>query len=289
MAPRADTTLDHRARIARVLRRLEQSLDQGPDQSLTIDALAREAAYAKHHFHRVFRGVTGESVAGYLRRLRLERAARRLRHGGVTVTDAALEAGFTAPEAFTRAFTQHFGVPPAAYKGEPSPRVAALDPAQPAPPVDVRHEPAVPVLALRTLGSYAAVGQGFAALMGAAARSGLLAGPPRLYGLCHDDPDITAEHQLRFDACLAVLPGTPAAGDVAALTPREVPAGRYAVALHRGPYTTLSQTYLALIGRWLPATTHALCDEPVVEVYLDDPGVTAPEQLRTEVRVRLQR
>jgi AraC family transcriptional regulator len=282
MPPRADTTADHRARIARVLRLLEANLDR----ELGIDELARAAAYARHHFHRVFRGVTGESVAGHLRRLRLERAARRLRQG-TAVTGAALEAGFTAPEAFTRAFAQHFGVPPVAYKGEPSPRVAALDPAAPAPRVELRHEPAVPVLAVRTLGSYAAVGQGFAALMGAAAQAGLLRGPPRLYGLCHDDPDVTAEHQLRFDACLAVAPDTPApAGD--ALVARAVPGGRYAVAVHRGPYTTLSQTYLALIGRWLPTTAHALHDEPVVEVYLDDPRTTAAEDLRTEVRVRLQ-
>ena len=67
-----------------------------------------------------------------------------------------------------------------------------------------------------------------------------------------------------------------------------MPAGLYAVVVHRGSYATLSQTYLRLIGGWVPTTRHALCPEPVVEVYLDDPAVIPEAELRTEVWVRLE-
>jgi AraC family transcriptional regulator len=279
--PKKESTVgDHHERVARIVRYLEEHLEAPFD----VDDLARRAAYAKHHFHRVFRGITGETIAAHVRRLRLERAARRLRSAApsVTVTELALASGYEAPEAFTRAFTALFGVSPSAYKGEPSPRVTALGSGVDAPDVAIRFEPEIAVLALRHVGSYAGVGGTFAAMVAKASAAGIA--PSRLFGLCPDDPDVTPEALLRFDACVAP---PDAAARAAGLTPRSIPAGTYAVAVHRGSYETLSETYLALIGRWLPGTRYALADEPVVEAYLDDPGVTPAHDCRTEVRVRL--
>jgi AraC family transcriptional regulator len=45
------------------------------DQALDLGALAREAALSPFHFHRVFRGLTGETPLELHRRLRMERAA----------------------------------------------------------------------------------------------------------------------------------------------------------------------------------------------------------------------
>jgi len=62
--------------------------------------------------HRIFRGVVGETVAEHIRRLRLERAAQRLKSGERPVTEIAFEAGYEAHEAFTRAFRARFGASP---------------------------------------------------------------------------------------------------------------------------------------------------------------------------------
>lgn len=65
-----------------------------------------------------------------------------------------------------------------------------------------------------------------------------------------------------------------------------IPGGLYAVTLHRGSWTRLTDTYHALIGGWLPTTRHRPAPEPIVESYLD--GVDVPEaERRTEVRIRL--
>jgi AraC family transcriptional regulator len=272
---RAATLVDHRARVAAVQRFLEEHLDE----ALDFDALARRAAYAKHHFHRVFRGVTGESVQGFVRRLRLERAARRLRAGRGSVTEIALDAGYDAPEAFTRAFSAWFGVPPSAWRGEPSPEIAALPPELGPPEVELRWQEAIPVWTVRHAGSYAGVGSAFDRLVAATGLSARL----NLLGLCPDDTEITPEDKLRFDAGVAIADAPLAQG----LARAHIPAGTYAVTLHRGPYWTLHETYLRLIGRWLPATGHSLADEPVIERYLDNPHLTTPEDLRTEVCVRI--
>jgi AraC family transcriptional regulator len=64
--------------VARIVATLDEALDLG--------ALAREAALSPFHFHRVFRGMVGETPLELHRRLRLERAAWELLAGRAAVT-----------------------------------------------------------------------------------------------------------------------------------------------------------------------------------------------------------
>jgi AraC family transcriptional regulator len=74
------------------------------DQALDVHALALGAALSPFHFHRVFRGMVGETPIELHRRLRLERAAWCLRHQETPVTEIAFAAGYETHESFTRAF-----------------------------------------------------------------------------------------------------------------------------------------------------------------------------------------
>lgn len=281
-AVRASTDLDYQTRIIRVRRHLEANLDA----PIAPESLARIAAFSLHHFHRIFRGLTGESILAHVRRLRLERAARSLRTTDRAILPIAFEAGYESHEAFTRAFSAHFAMAPSTFRATPSATVTAFvrDDPGPLPAVEIRTFPPLRVACLRHDGSYASVGDTFERLVTWAQRRGVFGPGARLYGACPDDPDVTETARLRFDACLAVEDSVAPEGLVGVMT---IPGGTYAVALHRGPFERLSETYLALIGRWLPTTQHELADEAVIEAYLDDKTVTPPEELRTEVRVRL--
>ena len=91
-----------------------EALDEGLDGR----ALAARAMLSPFHFNRLVRAGIGEPPAAFRRRLLLERAAWRLGRG-VSVTDAGLEAGYDAIEAFSRAFTRAHGVPPSRFADEP--------------------------------------------------------------------------------------------------------------------------------------------------------------------------
>lgn len=78
--------------------------------------LARMAGMAQHHFQRQFAAVTGETVAGYIRARRMERAALLLRDTEQRVIDIALDAGFQTHAALTRAFSSHFGTSPQQFR-----------------------------------------------------------------------------------------------------------------------------------------------------------------------------
>ncbi|HLK66225.1 MAG TPA: helix-turn-helix domain-containing protein [Bryobacteraceae bacterium] len=80
------------------------------DGDLSLARLSGIAAFSPFHFHRIFQGITGETLNSHVRRVRLERAALLLKTSpGKRITDAALEAGFAGTAEFSRAFKNHFG------------------------------------------------------------------------------------------------------------------------------------------------------------------------------------
>src|ERR1700692_1762426 len=102
---KTSTEQDYRERIVRTLVFVQAHLGE----DLDLERLASVAAFSRFHFHRIFRGLTGETVKEHVRRLRLERAARDLRRLDEAITDIAFHAGFETHESFTRAFGDMFG------------------------------------------------------------------------------------------------------------------------------------------------------------------------------------
>ena len=79
-------------------------------------ALAAVAGFSVPHFHRVFSQQVGESPGVYIRRVRMERAGRKLRMGAVDIGEVALAAGYESHNAFSKAFKQHFGLSPSEFR-----------------------------------------------------------------------------------------------------------------------------------------------------------------------------
>ena len=86
------------------------------DEPLNREILAEIAGFSVSHFHRVFVDNTGESIANYVRRIRLERAGRKLRMGAVDITEVALAAGYGTQAAFGKAFKKRFGFSPTEFR-----------------------------------------------------------------------------------------------------------------------------------------------------------------------------
>ena len=94
-------------RVNRVLDYITQHLDG----DLSLTKLARVSNFSVFHFHRIFHGITGETLNTYVRRARLERAAQLMKAApGRRITDIALDVGFPGLAEFSRAFKTHFGI-----------------------------------------------------------------------------------------------------------------------------------------------------------------------------------
>jgi AraC family transcriptional regulator len=290
---------DYQARMLRVLVHIQQNLDD----ALSLEELAACAHFSPFHFHRIFRGLVGESVKEHVRRLRLERAAHRLRHGGQPITEIALDAGYQTLESFTRAFQRMFKQSPTEFRIRhsvvaygPSPSgvhfiaEGTLNNFHPARSqglplvVRIEHLPEMRVAFVRHVGPYEETDAAYEHLMAWAGRHGLLKPPVTVFGIAYDDPTVTAPARLRYDAALIVPPDLTSEGEVGVQT---IPGGRFAVTTHRGSYETLGETYTRFCGEWLPLSGLELLAAPALEFYRNSPQDTPPQELLTDIYMPL--
>ncbi len=291
---KTQTQQDYYERVLRVLVYIQQHLDE----TIELDDLAGVAHFSPYHFHRIFRGMVGESVKEHVRRLRLERAALRLKSSDRPITRIAFEAGFEAHESFTRAFGELFGMSPSKFRE--ARRAAAFPatasavhyvangqidrftPVKKEQAMDVRIEDVVPmrVAFVRHVGPYVQVGQAWSKLMGWAWPRGLVGPAAKMFGVCHDDPEITPPERLRYDACIPVADQVEPQGEIGVQT---IAGGAYAVTTHRGPYEKLGETYARLCGEWVPASGRELRAAPCLELYRNNPQTTPPDELLTDI------
>lgn len=286
------TLLDYGRRIDRVVAHIAANLDE----PLDLDRLAAIACFSPYHFHRIYRGMTGETAADTLRRLRLHRASGELVRGSAEVAGIARRAGYGSVEAFSRAFAQDYGLPPAAYrrKGQQSGqhRDVAGSPVATRPAIQetIMHDvtigelPALSLIGIDHTGPYMEIGGAFDRLFVWASSRNLFGPETRCLGVYFDDPDAVAPEKLRSFAGMTCVNPVTLEGPVRAL---ELPAGRYAQLIHKGPYAELDRSYRWLYGEWLPQSGHTPADSPCFEDYLNDPRGTPPEELLTRICVPL--
>lgn len=294
------TLSDYRTRTLRVLVHIQENLDR----QISLGEIAGVAGFSPYHFHRIFRGMVGESLAAHVRRIRLERAAHELRFSRRPVTQLAFEAGFSSHEAFTRAFRNMTGMSPSAYRSQQHPsslpaaashvhysaghRPRRFDPVdEGGSTMDVRivHRDPVRVAFARHIGPYDRVGETWERFMTVVGAEGLLGPGAEILGMCHDDPEVTPPAHLRYDACVSIADAVEPGHGIGVQT---IGGGDYALTTHEGPYRRLEETYAKLYGQWIPRSGRRVRAAPCLESYLNDPENTDPEELLTDILAPLE-
>ena len=87
------------------------------DPQLSVDSIARALNCSRRHLYNAFAG-EGESIAGYIQRLRLQACVRDLQaaSSGRPITDIALSWGFGNLSHFSRVFRDHTGKSPSEFR-----------------------------------------------------------------------------------------------------------------------------------------------------------------------------
>lgn len=99
-----------------VIYSLVQWIENNLERKLTIAEVATRAGYSKWHLQRLFRSVTGCSLADYIRSRKLEGARLTLISGEGSIIDIATLYGFSSQQSFTRVFVNRYRVPPRRYR-----------------------------------------------------------------------------------------------------------------------------------------------------------------------------
>jgi AraC family transcriptional regulator len=298
--------MDHRssyiARINRVLDHIETHLAE----PLDLEVLASVANFSAWHFHRVFRAMTGDTLAGWVRRRRLEVAASRLISSPSQSSSViGLDVGFASAEVFTRAFRAHFKVTPTAWRHGAHRDWAAVHqyrlskihqeqsklhqavaqafrqdsdlwpsgqvlPTGGAPmEVDIRNLPEKRVAYMRSVGPYGGTGipRTWQRFAAWCEANGLMTPRRTMYGICQDDPEITPPEKCRYDAAVEVNESFTPQGEIGVET---VAGGRYACAKFAGTTEEIHAAWMRFMSEWMPDSGYQVADGLAIELYGTD-------------------
>ncbi len=277
------TALEYRKRACQAMDFISRNLDR----DLSLEEIAEAGSFSMFHFHRIFKAVVGETVAGFTRRLRLELAANQLlSHPPDSITKIAMDGGFSSSQNFAKAFRLHFGMTPSAYqKSKKGNKVSKGGNAlslqagydsdtairnlsnierRTTVNAEVRELPEYNVAYVRKMGPYGkeTCERAFGELMQWAGPRGHL-GSGVLLGVYWDNPEVTPPEKCRIDACISVPSDTVPEGQVGIQT---ISGGPYGVCHFEIQGDSFQQAWEDAFA-WLVDSGHQCDNRPCYERY----------------------
>ncbi|MGA9472415.1 MAG: AraC family transcriptional regulator [Terriglobales bacterium] len=280
-APKAKTrgSSEYSRRIDRVIDYLRENLHR----PVKLGELADVACFSEFHFHRIFGAVSGETLNNFTNRLRLEKAARLLRYSDQSLTDIALDCGYSSSTAFSRAFRSGYETSPREFRKSGEIKKSKIckelfpkdeyglpmsaEEKKAAFPVRLIDIPERQVAYIRVTNAFE-MDRVLAALETVIewAKAQDIFSQGILFGMTVDDPHVTPKHLYRYEVCLASSSPFECMGGMSKL---KMPAMRYAAVKVSGDLHKIATAWDYLYRDWLINSVHEPEHAPALEVFLD--------------------
>ncbi len=275
---------EYTQRINRVIDYLHANLDR----QVKLKDLAKVACFSEFHFHRIFSAVSGETVNNFTNRLRLEKAARLLRFSDRSLTDIALDCGFSSSATFSRGFRSGYGTSPSQFRkngeikkskickelatGQEYVLPMSAEEKRAAFPVRLIDLPERQVAYIRitNVSDWNRIIAAFKAMIEWAKAQNIFS-RGILFGMTVDDPDVTPQHLYRYEVCLASsVPFKCMEG----MSKLKMPAMRYAATKVSGDIRKVATAWDYLVRSWLIQSAYEPEHAPALEIFLDKEKAT---------------
>ncbi len=279
---KTETNNEYHQAINRVVDYINTNLNN----TLDLKTLSGVANISEYHFHRIFSGIIGESLASHISRLRLEYTAQKLQTTNFSLTEIAERAGYQSQYSLSKAFKKHFGVTPSAFRNihtyfsnqipETKSEVKQLNP-------KFRFIEKIELVYIRIIAKYGSevdYESAWRKLWKFAKQKELINESTEYLGLSYDDPNITRSEQCRFYACISTEQAAKVEGEFGTIS---VEGGKYAVFLLKGSYSGLNDLYKSIYLDWLLQSGIKLRNSMPFEKYLNNPDKVSEEDILTEV------
>jgi AraC family transcriptional regulator len=278
----------HRGGYAQRIDRVIDYLRGNLHRPVKLAELANVACFSEFHFHRIFTAVSGETLNNFTNRLRLEKAARLLRYSEQSLTEIALDCGFSSSATFSRAFRSGYDTSPSEFRKsgeikkskickELFPQDAyglpmSAEEKRAAFPVRLIDIPERQVAYIRVKNAFA-MDKVLAALKTVIewAKSQDIFSQGILFGMTVDDPHVTPAHLYRYEVCLASSVPFECREGMSRLgiSKLKMPAMRYAAIKVSGDLDKVATAWDYLYRDWLISSDYEPEHAPALEVFLD--------------------
>jgi AraC family transcriptional regulator len=269
---------------------------QNLDKNLTVDEIADHCCFSKYYFNRVFKLIVGENIYSFIKRMKLENAAFKLRTSKDSpITNIAIEIGYS-PSNFASAFKQYFGLSASDYRkinGVPFKDSFAvvfdhihnlkkkenifeeID-----AKIRIKRMEGMNLVYKRTICNYTRDLQGaWEIFCEEIEEKNLLDTNSRFVGISYDDPLITDEDRCIYDMCMVV-------DKVSAINVHRIEPGMYACYEFYGKLEKLILVFNEIFAFWLPFCKFELDNRPSLEIYQE--GVDEKGNISVEICIPIK-
>lgn len=260
------------------INKVQDYIENNLGESLTIKRLSQMANFSEYHFQRIYGYMTGESLYGFIKRIRLEKAAYMLLSDKERpIIDIAMSVGFSNQASFAKAFKSKYGVSSSSYRktngivskvdyanGYLKGKDITIDPLN----IEIRREKAIKLIYTRYTGSYKGDSELFSRLFLKlyqwADQRNLISTSSRWFVIYHDFGNETDEEQLRLSVCMSVDRNVAVSGNIGILSFHE---GQYAVGSFMVEPSEYGKAWYYMYAKWLPTSGYKPDDRFSLEHY----------------------
>lgn len=245
------------------------------DEDITVDDVAKHCAYSKYHLMRMFKEDTEEALYQFIKRIRFERSALRLKIDKVSsITEIGEDFGYSASN-FATAFKKHLKLSPADFRrnseeiAESSAFFHGLSMGQAEENeglITTEWLEDLLVVYERRKGNYHNLDYEWCDFI---KKYEYLISDDTLYLDCTiDDPSITDENQCMYELCQTVSYDHPALKEHPEILLHKFEGGKYGVYHFKGYPRFLFMVYQEVFCRWLTKTGNRLeMNKPILDIY----------------------
>ncbi len=240
-------------------------------EDVTLDEVAAYCHFSKYYFCRLFKAQTGESVHSFIKRVRLEQSAFRLKvEQERPITEIGADYGYSSSN-YSSAFRQHYQVAPIAFRRSISHasmkhpffhgeewQVESFEECN--RKITVELLPDYHVIYERRFGSYEGIGAAWDAFL--EKYQDYLTEETRLLERTYDDPAVTSSENCLYDICMSV------GRDCLLENTADILGGRCLVYHFKGHAKYIYASYQTIFLIWLPKTSYELdAGKSLFDVY----------------------
>lgn len=280
---KVETENVHEEIIGRITNYIQEHLFE----ELEMDELISMSRLSKYHFREVFKKVTGENIASYIQRLRIEQIANLLLSTEMTLEQIANQTNYQTKNSLSKAFRKHFGVSTTEYKKQKAPFLLNTN------GFDFTYE----IKSIHNLHVlYVEVGSAYknksiyrakwSQILNYMNELGIEKEKQRLASISLDDPLITPTNQCRFYIG-AIIPNQVSVKSK--YKTMKLPDGKYAVFKHVGSLSDLHKMYREIYESWLPQSGYYANGTISFETYLASPIEDDINEITTEIHIPVKK
>lgn len=261
---------------------INQAIDyihQNIEKNLTVEEIAEHCCFSKYYFNRVFKSVVGESIYSFIKRLKLECAAFKLRTSKKRpITDIAIEAGYSSSN-FAACFKDYFGVSASDYRrnNEVPVKDSYLSVAQHINSLKKQQDffrqidskikimmmPAMNLEYERFIGNYFNLEGAWSRFCSRISQKYVLDENSRFIGISYDDPLISDENRCIYDMCFQVEKAN-------GINMHRLEEGLYACYHFHDSGWNLGKAYNEILALWMPFSKYIIGNRLPLEIYYED-------------------